>query len=145
MYYKYIFKTMYQTVNTEGIAELVDAFYAKVRRDPLLGPIFVRAIGDEWDQHLSKMREFWASVLLASKTYKGSPMIAHLQLPRLMQNHFDRWLVLWRETTSELCSPDVASLYVQKAEMIGRRLLHEISGYHESLASRNASEELRTI
>ncbi len=135
---------MYNAVSRESIAELVDAFYVKVRHDSLLGPIFAEVIGEDWGPHLSKMREFWASVLLASRTYKGNPMMAHLQLPRLTERHFDRWLFLWRETTAELCSDELASLFVQKAEMIGGRLLYAISSYHESLASKGDEEVLRT-
>ena len=124
---------MYQTVTEDCIAELVDSFYGKVRDDQLLGPIFSGAIGTEWEPHLEKMRAFWASVLLASRIYKGNPMIAHLQLPRLTPQHFERWLQLWRETTSGLCSQAVAALFVQRAEMIAERFLHAISTYHDAV------------
>jgi hemoglobin len=130
---------MYQTVTEDCIAELVDVFYGKVREDPLLGPIFVGAIGTDWKPHLDKMNAFWASVLLASRGYKGNPMLAHIQLPRLTQQHLERWLQLWRETTAALCSEDVASLYVQRAEMIGGRLLHAVSTYHNA-ASREPTK-----
>ena len=36
------------------IRSLVDTFYARVRRDPLLGPVFDRAIED-WGAHLDKL------------------------------------------------------------------------------------------
>lgn len=123
---------MYQAVTEDCIAELVDTFYGKVRDDQLLGPIFSGAIGDNWGPHLEKMKAFWASVLLASRTYKGNPMIAHLQLPRLTSPHFERWMQLWREVTAWLCSPAVASLFVQRAEMIAERFLHAISAYHDA-------------
>jgi hemoglobin len=88
---------MYHTVTEDSIAELVDTFYMRIRDDQLLGPIFADAIGADWGPHLSKMKRFWSSVLLASRAYKGNPMIAHLQLPRLTEDHFERWLQLWRE------------------------------------------------
>jgi hemoglobin len=125
---------MYQIVTEACIAELVDSFYRRVREDPLLAHIFADVIGTNWKPHLDKMKAFWSSVLLASGTYKGNPMIAHLQLPRLTQCHFERWLQLWRETVTGLCSEDVALLLVQRAEMIGERLLHTISLYHEAVA-----------
>jgi hemoglobin len=141
MYYKYIFICcMYQTVTETCIASLVDAFYRKIREDQLLAPIFADAIGTDWKPHLEKMNAFWSSVLLASGTYKGNPMIAHLQLPRLAQRHFERWLQLWRETAAGLCSENVASLFVQRAEMIGERLLHATSIYHEA-ANREVGRE----
>jgi hemoglobin len=130
---------MYPTVTEACIAELVDTFYVKIREDQLLGPIFAASIGTSWKPHLDKMKAFWSSVLLASGAYKGNPMIAHLQLPRLTLCHFERWLQLWRETAAGLCSEDVALLLVQRAEMIGERLLHTISLYHEA-ATRGISE-----
>ena len=121
-------------VNEENIGVLVDAFYTKVRDDLLLGPIFAEAIGDDWGPHLAKMKAFWSSVLLASRTYKGNPMITHLRLPRLTRDHFDRWLQLWRATAAEVCSEQAASVFIERAEMIGERLLYAISMYHEGAA-----------
>lgn len=118
---------------TEGqISELVDGFYGKVRYDPMLGPIFAAAIGDDWTLHLAKMKAFWSTVVLASRTYKGNPMVAHLALPRLTRGHFDRWLALWRETVAEICG-EAGDIFVWKAEMIADRLLDTITMYRESL------------
>ncbi len=115
------------------IAELVHDFYGKIRTDALLGPIFASAIGDNWGPHLQKMTAFWSTVMLASRTYKGNPMVAHMNLPQLTREHFNRWLGLWRQTTAEICSEPAASLFVQKAEGIAERLLAGISAYRDSL------------
>jgi hemoglobin len=114
-------------VTEQQIAQLVDDFYGKIRSDDLLGPIFADAIGEDWGPHLAKMRAFWSTVMLASGTYKGNPMMAHLGLPRLTRGHFDRWLEMWRATTSEVCPGPAADLFVEKAEMIAERLLYAIS------------------
>jgi hemoglobin len=37
----------------ESIRRLVDSFYAKVKIDPALGPIFARAIPGDWQPHLN--------------------------------------------------------------------------------------------
>jgi hemoglobin len=113
-------------MNEGQIAGVVDLFYAKVRRDSILGPIFDDAIGDQWDSHLATMRTFWSSVMLGSAAYKGNPMAAHLRLPRLDAAHFERWLNLWRETASEICG-DQAEVYVQRAEAIAGRLLRAVT------------------
>lgn len=120
---------MYHRIDQHSIADIVDTFYTAVRQDPLLGPIFADAIGANWTMHLAKMKAFWSSVLLASRSYKGNPMIAHLQLPRLSASHFNRWLGLWRKVADELCSEEIASIFVQRAEAIGERLLHTIAIY----------------
>ncbi len=114
-------------VTEEQIAELVDNFYGKIRNDRLLGPIFASAIGDDWGPHLAKKKAFWATVMLAARTYKGNPMMTHLGLPRLTREHFSRWLELWRQTVNEVCVEPTASMFVDKAEMIAERLLHAIS------------------
>src|SRR5215469_14250958 len=46
--------------------------------------------------HLALLKTFWSSVLLATRSYKGDPMMTHLQLP-LEEAHFQRWLALFAE------------------------------------------------
>ncbi|HEX7361891.1 MAG TPA: group III truncated hemoglobin [Bryobacteraceae bacterium] len=118
-------------VSESEISELVDTFYGKIRDDDLLGPIFETALHGEWDPHLAKMKAFWSSVMLATGTYKGNPMMAHLRLPRLTGAHLNRWLELWRETTSAICAePKAAYLFVEKAAMIGERFVLASLHYH---------------
>jgi hemoglobin len=109
----------------EGLDEamvraVVDSFYAKARRDPVIGPVFNAAIADEeWPAHLDLITDFWSSMLLGSGRYGGRPMQAHLKLPGLEDRHFARWLQLFGETVRELCPPRVAALFVDRAERIG--------------------------
>jgi hemoglobin len=111
-------------ITEEQIAALVDGFYARVRQDAKLGPIFERAIGKEWEPHLKQMRAFWSSVMLASGRYKGNPMKAHLELmPRIGAEHFARWLNLWRRTAAEILPQPAAEVFVRQAETIAGRLL----------------------
>ena len=104
------------------IRTLVHAFYAKVRADAQLGPIFARAIGDAWDEHLAKMCDFWSSVMLTTGRYHGNPMGTHMKLSGLEPAHFQRWLVLFRETAAEVCDADAAALFTARAENIARSL-----------------------
>ncbi len=113
-------------MNEAQIGELVDRFYAKVRLDRMLGPIFAEAIGDGWDSHLATMRSFWSTVMLGSVSYKGNPMAVHMRLPRLTSVHFERWLSLWRETAAEVCGAD-GGLFVQRAEAMAVRLLSAVT------------------
>ena len=83
------------------IERLVRGFYAKIRKDALLGPIFEARIRD-WEPHLRRMCAFWSSVALMSGRYHGSPMARHLPLP-VDAAHFDRWLALFEETAREVC------------------------------------------
>jgi hemoglobin len=125
-----------QGITEESIAVLVDTFYSRVREDAVLGPVFERVVGDHWEPHLEKMRAFWSSLTLASGRYKGNPMMAHLMLmPRIGADHFERWLALWRQTTTELLPQHAAAKFVQKAETMAERLLATIDQYHTHLAN----------
>jgi hemoglobin len=106
----------------EEIGRLVDRFYARVRRDPQIGPLFNQAV-DDWPEHLVKLRAFWSSVMLTTGSYKGSPMAAHLRhAERTEPAMFDRWLELWRETARELLAPADAEAVIAKAERIAESL-----------------------
>jgi hemoglobin len=127
--------TSRDAVSEEQIATLVDTFYTRVRQDDVLGPVFERVVGNEWEPHLEKMRAFWSSLVLASGRYKGNPMMAHLMiLPRIGAQHFQRWLHLWKQTTTELFPQQIAMIFVRKAETMAERLLATIDQYHASLA-----------
>jgi hemoglobin len=95
---------------------LVRRFYARVREDALLGPVFDEAIRD-WEPHLEKMVDFWSSVALMTGRYHGRPMQKHLPLP-IVAAHFDRWLALFRDTAREVCPPQGAAHLVASAERI---------------------------
>jgi hemoglobin len=104
------------------IHDVVHGFYAKIRIDPALGPIFNRVIADDWDAHLAKMCDFWSSVLLMSGRFKGSPMAAHARIAEMRPTHFARWLHLFHQTVGALCPPEAAALFVAKSEMIAQSL-----------------------
>ncbi|MEO8524452.1 MAG: group III truncated hemoglobin, partial [Caldimonas sp.] len=73
------------------VAELVEKFYAKVRDDVVLGPIFECHVAD-WNLHMPKMIAFWSAALRGSSKYRGNPMVVHRVLPNLTQSMFERWL-----------------------------------------------------
>jgi len=70
----------HEQISEDGIRRLVDAFYAKIRADPELAPIFERAIPGDWGPHLATMRSFWSSLMLTSGRYKGNPLAGHLRI-----------------------------------------------------------------
>jgi hypothetical protein len=61
-----------------ALPALLDRFYARVRADAELGPVFNDAVED-WSRHLATLADFWSSVMLTSGRYKGNPMQAHLK------------------------------------------------------------------
>ena len=104
------------------LQRLVDAFYAKVRDDTLLGPVFGAAVED-WPEHLEKLGAFWSSVMRTTGRYKGSPMGAHLRhASAIRPEMFERWLALWRETAAQALAPADAAAVIEKAERIAESL-----------------------
>ncbi|KKB10241.1 preprotein translocase subunit TatC [Devosia chinhatensis] len=102
------------------IGSVVAAFYDAARRDDIVGPVFNRVIPDaEWPAHLTKIADFWSSMLLGTRRYDGRPMPKHMGIPELSDAHFMRWLRLFRETVTELCPPDIAALFIERSERIG--------------------------
>ena len=85
----------------EEISHLVHTFYANVRADAQLGPVFERHVKD-WDTHLAKMVDFWSSALRGTARFRGTPMPKHVALPGLNAELFRHWLALFRQTTSTL-------------------------------------------
>ena len=112
----------HEAITEATIAELVDRFYAKIRRDPVLGPIFNSAIGAHWPEHLAKLGDFWSSVMLTSGRYKGNPMAVHMALAGIERPMFAHWLALFQETAEELFQPAQAAAFRHKAERIAESL-----------------------
>ena len=109
-------------ITEERLAELVDRFYAKVRQDPLIGPVFERAI-DDWPGHLERLQAFWSSVMLTSGRYKGRPLPAHARHGDAIDAAaFERWLALWKQTTKELIPPPAAAALQDRAGRIAESL-----------------------
>lgn len=110
--------------NRSDIQRLVRAFYAQVRQDDLLGPIFNRAIPEpHWPEHLEKLTDFWETNLLGVLRYKGSPTRAHVEVDareghQISQLHFHRWLSLWFATLDSLFDGPLA----QRAKDGARRM-----------------------
>ena len=114
---------------TEPLIErLVREFYARIRTDEVLAPIFEARIRD-WEPHLAQMCAFWSSVALMSGRYHGTPMVKHLPLP-VDAGHFDRWLALFEQTAGEVCSPKAAAHFVERARRIAASLELGIAGAH---------------
>ena len=104
------------------IPELVALFYSRVRQDPDLGPIFNEQVED-WPEHLSKLSDFWSSVMLTTGRYKGQPMREHFKLlPRIAPEHFDRWLSLWEQSAYDVMGPELGAQFFAKASRIAESL-----------------------
>jgi hemoglobin len=71
--------------NRADVALLVNTFYAKVRAHEALGPIFNKSIHN-WDEHLSRLTDFWETNLFFVRNYKGNPLKVHLEVDQKFNN-----------------------------------------------------------
>jgi hemoglobin len=124
-----------RAVDDALIERVVRAFYAKVREDPLLAPVFAARIED-WEPHLARMFAFWSSVMVTPGRYRGNPMAKHAPLP-VDAAHFDRWLALFADTAAELCTAPVAARFVERSRRIAQSLELGIAAHHGVLLGRN--------
>lgn len=103
----------------EDLVLLVNTFYARVRQDEILGPIFNSIIGDNWDRHLNIMYGFWDSVLFGAASYRGQAVGKHVQIDkqfRLDPEHYERWIHLWGKAVMELFEGPNATLIQERAQ-----------------------------
>lgn len=110
------------TINSrEDIRKLVHTFYAKIRKNELLGPIFNSHISEEqWPEHLEKLTDFWETNLFGIAKFKGSPSMKHINVDKnlnhsITQTHFGTWLQLWFETIDQLFEGELALKAKQSA------------------------------
>ena len=83
------------------IETLVDRFYAMVRLDATLGPVFDEVARVDWTAHIPKICDFWETVLFRTGGYKGNPLAVHRSLARhapLDRAMFDLWVRLFQQT-----------------------------------------------
>jgi len=116
--------------NREDIHTLVTMFYAKVRKDKALGPIFDLAIKD-WNKHLERLTDFWEINLLAIATFKGNPIKVHQEVDKICdgiitEKHFGIWLNLWFQTIDQLYSGEKAETAKRRARKMSTILFIKI-------------------
>jgi hemoglobin len=110
-------------LNEEGIIQLVDSFYDRVRATPGLKEIFEQKIGQDdtsWKPHLQRMYAFWSSLMLRSGVYYGNPVKVHQALPYFPPELFEVWLDLFKETSESIFCEEISSRFVAKSEMIAK-------------------------
>jgi hemoglobin len=110
--------------NFDDIVLFVDEFYYKVQKDTLIGPIFNGTIAD-WGPHLEKMYKFWNAALFSVPGFKGNPFAKHAPLP-IEGKHFDRWLVLFRETIDANFEGAMAEETKNRAELMADMFLKRL-------------------
>jgi hemoglobin len=103
--------TLHDIAGRDDIRRLVQEFYTRAFRDELLGPVFVDVARMDLAAHLPVMVEFWSTVLLGERSYRGGAFIPHADLHAqvpLTWTHFSRWLSIWFATVDDCFAGEVA-------------------------------------
>lgn len=106
----------FDRITDESISVLIHSFYAKVRSDSELGPVFYAAIGDNWDAHLSKMSDFWGAAMRISSRYRGDMLAAHRRVKGIHPALIGRWLDLFEQTAAEHFSAGPCAALCDRAQ-----------------------------
>lgn len=109
----------------QSIRIFVDEFYSRVRKDALLGPVFEKAVKDNWTLHLEKMYAFWNAALFGVAGFRGNPFAKHAPLA-IEQSHFDRWLELFNETVDQHFNGNVATDAKNRAGLMANMFLSRL-------------------
>lgn len=105
------------------LRRVIDEFYARVRRDPQLGPVFENIIGERWAPHIERIMSFWMMATRVRPGYRGRDFTpAHLRHASIKAEQLPRWLELFRATCRDLCEPEAAAVLIRIAEQMADNL-----------------------
>lgn len=90
--------------SSAAIADLVEAFYAKLLKDPQLAPIFLDVAGIDIREHFPRIRAYWEKLLLGDNNYHRHTMNIHRAVHRqraFADADFALWLQYFQATVDE--------------------------------------------
>lgn len=119
---------LFTTVNEEIIEKMVNSFYAKIVKDPLVGPFFTDRFGhdiesDIWVEHLKLLSNFWSQMMLGSENYHGRPMAPHFDMHGISRKAFEQWLLIFSTNIDELFIPTVGEYFKNQSVAIADRFM----------------------
>jgi hemoglobin len=102
-----------------GVSRLIKWFYARVRFEPDLEPIF-NAHVPKWGEHLAVLTDFWCSQVGGPEEYRGG-LGKHARLD-LKPEHFATWLRVWEQNCIDLLQPREAGEMIELANGLAQRM-----------------------
>ena len=103
-------------------------FYKKAIDDDILGPFFIHELGDDiededWVEHIDLLADFWLAKMLGENTYYGNFIGAHIKLPHIKKENFQRWVKLFSATADEVYVPDLAERFKKKGLQFSKEFM----------------------
>jgi len=108
---------------------LIDAFYQKAMKDPLIGFFFIEIVKINLNVHIPQIVSFWDMILFKNREYTGNPHRTHKALNdrAIMEpKHFRRWVLLFHQTVDEYFSGENADLIKKYSKAIAERMSENI-------------------
>ncbi len=112
-------------ITADEIDTVVTEFYARVREDETLAPVFFQSLPPlpkVWMEHEEKIAAFWRNAILFERSYSGNPQKVHGEREAVEPEHFAVWLALFDEVLKEKLHPEQAAAWSNLAHRIGRGL-----------------------
>ncbi len=110
-------------ITRDQIDQVVMKFYAVVRTDAVLGPVFAAHVPEGgWPAHEEKIASFWRNAILSERSYDGNPMQKHMAAGDVRGEHFPHWLSLFDKVLSAELPPQTALAFSTLAHRIARGL-----------------------
>ncbi len=103
-----------------GVSRLIKWFYAQVRFEPDLRPIFDAHI-TQWGPHLELLIDFWCSRVEGGPELYSGNLGRHARLS-LGPEHFATWLRVWEKNARHLLQPREAEEMIEIARGLARHL-----------------------
>lgn len=105
------------------VQALVDAFYARIEEDPVIGRFFR---GLDLASHLQTMYAFWARLLLREPGSVSGLLAPHARMAGLTPAHFERWLErFWATVDAHFAGPGAQAAKLQ-ALHVSRALQYQL-------------------
>ncbi len=115
-------------VDRRSVEPMVRSFYAMLVKDDLVGPFFIKALGDDlkndkWYEHYRTLDNFWLMMMTGERGYMGDPFLPHVFIGNLTVETFDRWLELFNKHVHEHFVPEIAEKFYKRAEVLSRKFM----------------------
>lgn len=117
------------------IFRVVDDFYGRIQRDPLLQVPF-RSVAD-WPEHIQRLTHFWW-VRFGGKPYlfnSYNPVAKHF-FAGFNRELLTRWLLIFKETLQVNLTSEQATLWKLISERMGEALLMKNENFRSEYESR---------
>ena len=105
---------MKELLNRNDIELLITEFYTNLLQIEEMKPVFE---GLNLTEHVPKIVNFWAFVLLDEEGYRTNVFDKHIRLP-IKPHMFDTWFDTWKKTVRKSFFGEKAELAIQRAEVL---------------------------